>query len=508
MGRIWSRLQTPPSSGDDCGPAPTVHHQAYSYDDLDRLTSEQQGSYNYNDTNHLHAVTGLSNVANQYATYDAMGNMTCRNVDTSSGHSCSGSNPTGAALSYDNEGRLTSWTAPSGTTASDTFLYDAEGNRVLQSATSGTAVTDTITFDGYTETTISGGTTTTLNYYSLNGQRVAVQQGTNPVQYLVNDLLGSTDVAVNSHGGIVAVQLYWPYGDNEYSWGTMPTTYNFTGQRLDSVTGLLYFNSRYYDPLSGRFTRADTVQTNAQGMDPYAYVGDSPLGKTDPSGHYIADENGDFAYADDQGETRYIKNDPITSGPGYIYTVYRYTWAQIRRPTPKTAPYDRSLTLDFGNSYKKYTGWNGSWGLWGIPLWQNQAIFKDLNYDFTGGIGPSDDGWDIGLATDESLFDATDKGVIGDQFFGLTYAVGITGPEVNGLVGLTGDKIGLEGGINPVGSVHLSGGLNIAEVNISNTASLGLAYQLGFSIGVHGISVSIPYFSDAFSFSWVGMSGS
>jgi RHS repeat-associated protein len=92
-------------------------------------------------------------------------------------------------------------------------------------------------------------------------------------------------VAVNSHGGIVAVRLYWPYGDNEYSWGTMPTTYNFTGQRLDSVTGLHYFNFRYYDPVSGRFTRADTVQTNAQGMDPYAYVGDSPIGKTDPSGH-------------------------------------------------------------------------------------------------------------------------------------------------------------------------------------------------------------------------------
>jgi RHS repeat-associated protein len=91
------------------------------------------------------------------------------------------------------------------------------------------------------------------------------------------------------------------YGDNEYSWGTMPTTYNFTGQRLDSVTGLLYFNARYYDPVSGRFTRADTVQTNAQGMDPYAYVGDSPLGKTDPSGHFIADENGDYAYVDVQG---------------------------------------------------------------------------------------------------------------------------------------------------------------------------------------------------------------
>jgi len=69
-----------------------------------------------------------------------------------------------------------------------------------------------------------------------------------------------------------------------YSQGTMPTTYNFTGQRLDSQTGLLYYGFRYYDPVSGRFVRADTTQTNAGGMDPYAYVGNNPEGRTDPTG--------------------------------------------------------------------------------------------------------------------------------------------------------------------------------------------------------------------------------
>ncbi len=51
------------------------------------------------------------------------------------------------------------------------------------------------------------------------------------------------------------------------------------------MTGLLYYNFRYYDPVSGRFVRADTVDTNASGMDPYAYVGDSPENKADPTGH-------------------------------------------------------------------------------------------------------------------------------------------------------------------------------------------------------------------------------
>ena len=49
-----------------------------------------------------------------------MGNMTCRNVDPTNAQTCA-SGQTGASMSYDNEGRLSSWTAPSGTlvTASD-----------------------------------------------------------------------------------------------------------------------------------------------------------------------------------------------------------------------------------------------------------------------------------------------------------------------------------------------------------------------------------------------------
>ena len=52
------------------------------------------------------------------------------------------------------------------------------------------------------------------------------------------------------------------------------------------MTGLLYYNARYYDPFSARFTTADTVESNANGMDPYAYVEDNPLIKIDPTGHW------------------------------------------------------------------------------------------------------------------------------------------------------------------------------------------------------------------------------
>jgi len=57
---------------------------------------------------------------------------------------------------------------------------------------------------------------------------------------------------------------------------------------LDSVTGLDYYNARYYDPVVGRFLSPDDVQGNTQAMDPYAYVSGNPETLTDPTGHRVA----------------------------------------------------------------------------------------------------------------------------------------------------------------------------------------------------------------------------
>jgi RHS repeat-associated protein len=65
----------------------------------------------------------------------------------------------------------------------------------------------------------------------------------------------------------------------------MGTNKGFTGQYNDTVTGLDYYNARYYDPVVGVFLAADTVQGNPQGVNPYAYVGGNPETKNDPTGH-------------------------------------------------------------------------------------------------------------------------------------------------------------------------------------------------------------------------------
>ncbi|GCE23174.1 hypothetical protein KDK_69740 [Dictyobacter kobayashii] len=295
---VWSGNTGTPTGGNHCGLAPngttvSAYQQSYSYDDLDRLTNGPSGSETYG-TFPTHGAVTLGNVPNQYASYDAMGNMTCRNVDTTSGHGCDAAQ-SGAIMTYDNEGRLATWVAPNGTVASDQFLYDNSGQRVLQRASntvgSTTTTSDTISFDGYTDVTITGGTTSTTKYYSAGGQKVAMRQdGT--FSYLLPDFLGSTSIALRSDGSVQAVQLFSPFGATRYSDGTMVTPFNFTGQRLDTQTGLLYYNARYYDATSGRFISADDVEANDSGLDPYAYVRGNPELFTDPSGHMLPEGEG------------------------------------------------------------------------------------------------------------------------------------------------------------------------------------------------------------------------
>ncbi len=74
-----------------------------------------------------------------------------------------------------------------------------------------------------------------------------------------------------------------------YNYGSTPTRYNYTGQRLD-YTGLLYYGARYYDPTLMRFTQPDTLvpdPANPQSLNRYAYVLNNPLRYTDPTGHIV-----------------------------------------------------------------------------------------------------------------------------------------------------------------------------------------------------------------------------
>src|SRR5262249_52915546 len=92
-------------------------------------------------------------------------------------------------------------------------------------------------------------------------------------------------------------QTFGPWG-NVTSGGSSATARNYTGQYLDSASGLLYDHARYYDAVLGRFISADSVvpgQTatsgapNPQELNRYSYGLNNPVKNTDPTGHCIED---------------------------------------------------------------------------------------------------------------------------------------------------------------------------------------------------------------------------
>ena len=124
-------------------------------------------------------------------------------------------------------------------------------------------------------------------YYSLGGVLVGESTGSGTNMFLT-DALGSVIETISATANSATVQgnqVYSPYGSSRYQQGSMGTAKGFTGQYNDSVSGLDYYNARYYDPVVGRFLSVDIVQGNMQGLDPYAYVGGNPETKNDPTGH-------------------------------------------------------------------------------------------------------------------------------------------------------------------------------------------------------------------------------
>ncbi len=66
------------------------------------------------------------------------------------------------------------------------------------------------------------------------------------------------------------------YSDPNYS-------YRYTARRFDNETRLYYYRARYYDVNWGRFLQPDPAGYG-DGLNLYAYVGNSPLSFVDPSG--------------------------------------------------------------------------------------------------------------------------------------------------------------------------------------------------------------------------------
>jgi RHS repeat-associated protein len=131
-----------------------------------------------------------------------------------------------------------------------------------------------------------------LSYYRLGGLLVA-QRASNVASpfYLKVDALGS--VVGSRVGTFNFVTWYYPFGSQRYTNDTY--NYNnsevkFTGQRMESSSGLYYFNARWYDPYLNRWIQPDSIVPDPYdpgSWDRYNYVRSNPIKFNDPTGHDV-----------------------------------------------------------------------------------------------------------------------------------------------------------------------------------------------------------------------------
>ncbi len=100
--------------------------------------------------------------------------------------------------------------------------------------------------------------------------------------YYHPDPQGSIAALSNSNGTVVQRYAYGPFGEGTSN-DAYDNPYRYTARRYDEETGLYYYRARQYNPDWGRFLQADP-SGYGDGLNLYAYVGNSPVSYVDPFG--------------------------------------------------------------------------------------------------------------------------------------------------------------------------------------------------------------------------------
>ncbi|MDO9164301.1 MAG: RHS repeat-associated core domain-containing protein, partial [Methylococcaceae bacterium] len=97
--------------------------------------------------------------------------------------------------------------------------------------------------------------------------------------WLYSDHQGSIVATANSAGTSTATLSYGPYGEPNATTGVR---FRYTGQQLLGPLNLYYYKARMYSPAIGRFLQTDPIGYQ-DGLNWYAYVGNNPFNRRDPS---------------------------------------------------------------------------------------------------------------------------------------------------------------------------------------------------------------------------------
>jgi RHS repeat-associated protein len=249
----------------------TVNNSALQYIPFIGTTSYASG-----DVNNGYTSAGATNFA-----YDGNHNLTFDGLNT---------------LAYDAEDRLIQ--AQNAIIGQVQYLYDPLSHRKQKEANGLITQFVLVGDEEIADFTGAGaGTPQMLTVRGVGGLPVAAVTpvaGVQPemVVYYHHDVLGSSVAGTQAGQSGAVAHTYSEFGaPGAGDW----FTYRFAGYRYDTETGLYYVRARYYSPSLGRFLQTDPVGIIG-GANLYAYVGNDPLNRTDPTGLWFGMDDAVFAF--------------------------------------------------------------------------------------------------------------------------------------------------------------------------------------------------------------------
>jgi len=288
------------------GTANARQSRSMAYDGLDRLTQVQSpmfgtASYGYDEQDNLRhvGISGGSQPRDHTYCYSADNRLEF----VRSGPNCTGTaSPAVIALGYDPQGNLqykngTAYSFDYGNrlrgTANQSYRYDAAGRRVRTDNAGSQLQYSDYASDGrlvWQRDEVAG---KRINNIYLAGSLVAevsrnLTTDAATYRYIHTDALGSPIAKTSSTGAILETSEYEPYGQllnraNDDRAG-------YTGHVMDSASGLIYMQARYYDPACGCFLSVDPVTAYQKPMtnfNRYNYARGNPYRFIDPDGRYV-----------------------------------------------------------------------------------------------------------------------------------------------------------------------------------------------------------------------------
>jgi RHS repeat-associated protein len=243
--------------------------QTFAYNPASQISSVTRSNDLYAWTGHANQSDGLTpnglnqvgNVGPKTITHDSKGNITAVGTDS---------------YGYSSENFLTS--GPGSTTLG----YDPMG-RLYQVASG--AATTRLGDDGLDRIAEYDGSNALQRRYvhgpGIDNPIVAYEgSGITSRGFLSSDERGSIIALTDGSGTLLNINKYDEYG--------VPQTTNlgkfgYTGQAWVPEIGLWYYKARFYRPDIGRFMQTDPIGYRG-GPNLYGYVGNDPIGRTDPLG--------------------------------------------------------------------------------------------------------------------------------------------------------------------------------------------------------------------------------